>query len=114
MPLAVKTRSTRDVMKYRHTIPLLVLSDVPANFCYDSGGFMAVDSRRGQKVVLDLFQIRMANTTRFNSNQDFIVADRGSRNFFRSNTTVAAVYGRKHRTRGAIRALWLLLPQVRR
>jgi hypothetical protein len=92
-------------MKYCHTIAPLVLADVPANFCYDSGGFMPVDSRRRQKVVLDLFQIGVANTTRFNSNQDFIVTDRGSGNFFRSNTTVAAVYGRKHRTRGAIRAL---------
>ena len=79
-----------------HAVSRFVLSH-PGPYCGDySGGLVAIDARGLEEVVLDLFQIRVANTARFHTNQDFAWADRRRGNLLHRDHTLSAVHGSVH------------------
>ena len=56
-------------MKGNHPIAYFIFGDAVADSRDRSGGLVAEDTRRRKQVVLDLFQVGMANATRFHAHQ---------------------------------------------
>ena len=62
----------------------------------DARRFMTVNSGRGQKIVLDFFQIGMADAAGFDANQQLARTDVGRRNLFDRYNAAALVNGGAH------------------
>src|SRR5699024_1985907 len=71
LAVAIETVATRNMMKNNDPITCLERGYPGAGLHHHSRGFMAKDSRRRKQVVLDLFQVGVADTTRFDADEQF-------------------------------------------
>jgi hypothetical protein len=93
---AIKTVFARNVVKHYHAIAGRKSIHLLPGAHYHSSGLMSIDAWRGQKVVFDLLQIRVADATSFHAHQYLARADFGDRHLLDGDDTLALVYSRVH------------------
>ena len=84
-------------MKHYHPVARPVSRDALARLGYDTRGFMPVNTRRSEQVVLDLFEIGVTNSAGFDADQDFPRPDPRNRDRFHLHHAGALVDGGPHR-----------------
>src|SRR4029077_17092851 len=67
---AVETCHARDVMEDHHAVAPLEIANAFADLRHNACGLMAVDSRRSEKIVLDLLQIGVTDAAGFHAYED--------------------------------------------
>src|ERR1019366_1765449 len=92
----VETFQARDMVEGHHAVALLETGDPGTGSGHRAGGFVPVDARRLEQVVLDLLQVGMADAASFHANEDFARADPRRWNFLHLNRTLASIHGRVH------------------
>ena len=84
------------MVKCHNAITRAELVDARTDFGHHAGGFVPINSRRFEQVVLDLLQIGIADSTGLHPHQDLAGADLGRRNLFHVNDARAAINGGVH------------------
>ncbi len=90
-------------MKTHDAIAQLPFCDAGTHGHHGAGNFMPENLRRGDKSVLNLLDIRAANSARRHTNQHFSGADGRHRNVFHNHASLAAVDSCPHRRRDGSR-----------
>ena len=79
-----------------HTIADIEAADSWSHGCDHAGSLMSEDARRREQVVLDFFEIGVADSTAFHADQQFSRTDGGRGDRLNGDLAVARVDGRLH------------------
>src|SRR5581483_6266710 len=91
LALTVETIPARNVMERYHAVARAKSGNAAAHRRDHPCCLMSIDARRLEEVVLDLFEVRMANAARFDTNQEFARTDRWSWDFLNVDNAASTV-----------------------